>query len=95
MSDTQNDNTETLQTPADTTPTMSPAQKRFYASEEYVMAREALQQLVDNEQYDTDSDYFKSNELEFVERHLYYLSTHPTTKVDGYISNLKLMTRVR
>lgn len=71
------------------------SQKRFYASEECLTARMALQQLVDSSQYDTDSSYFEKYELGFVDRHLYYLSTHPTTLTEGYISNLKLMTRVR
>lgn len=74
---------------------MTPAQCRFYASEECISARMALQKLVDSPQYNTDSSYFDSQALGFVDRHLHYLSTHPTTLVDGYISNLKLMTRVR
>lgn len=73
----------------------APAQSRFYASEKCLTARMALQQLVDSPQYNTDSSHFDSGALGFVDRHLYYLSTHSTTLVDGYISNLKLMTRIR
>lgn len=74
---------------------MTPTQKRFYASDECISARMALQQLVDNPQFNTDSSYFSGNELGFVDRHLYYLSTHPTTRLQGYISNLRLMTRIK
>jgi hypothetical protein len=71
---------------------MSPAQKRFFASEECKEARLALQSLVDSTQHDTNSEYYRENMRRFVDRHLHYLSTHPGTKLDGYISNLKIMT---
>src|SRR4051812_10375633 len=71
---------------------MSPTQKRFYASETCNEARAQLQALVDNPKYNTDSDYYQTSSLDFVERHLYHLSTHPNTNLLGYISNLKLMT---
>lgn len=68
------------------------AQKRFYASEQCIAARKALQRMVDDQRYDTDSPYYRQNALGFIERHLHYLSTHPIVNVDGYLSNLKLMT---
>jgi hypothetical protein len=74
---------------------MTPGQKRFYASEQSRDARAALQELVDNPQYNTDSDYYSQNDRGFVDRHLHFLSTHPSTNVPGYISNLKLMTNVK
>lgn len=74
---------------------MTPSQKRFYASEQCLMARKALQDMVDSSSYNTDSDYFNGGTLGFVDRHLYYLSTHAMTNVDGYLSNLKLMTNVK
>jgi len=73
---------------------MTPTQRRFYASDDCITARMALQHLVDNPLYNTDSSYFSGNELGFVDRHLYYLSTHPTTQLTGYISNLRLMTKI-
>jgi len=72
--------------------TMTYAQQHFFASEQCATARKALQQLVDNPAYNTDSSYFKNSDLEFVDRHLYYLSTHPGVNLQGYISNLKIMT---
>jgi hypothetical protein len=80
---------------SDTDTVMTSTQRRFYASEQCLTARMALQHMVDSQQYNTGSSYFNGNELGFVDRHLYYLSTHPTTPLDGYLSNLKLMTRIR
>lgn len=80
--------------PSDT-PSLTQAQKRFYASEQCIAAREALQALVDNGQYNTDSDYYSENVRGFVDRHLHFLSTHPNASLAGYISNLKLMIRSR
>jgi predicted AlkP superfamily phosphohydrolase/phosphomutase len=67
-------------------------QKKFYSSEQYTEARAALEQLVDNPRFDTDTNVSKLIALPFVERHLHYLSTHPQVKVAGYIANLKIMT---
>ena len=89
-------NTEAEESPAilDSEALMTPAQRRFYTSEQCSEAREALQRLVDNPAYNTDSTYFSGNELAFVDRHLYYLSTHASVNLEGYISNLRLMTRI-
>ena len=74
---------------------MTLVQRRFFASEQCTVARRALQRLVDNPQYNTDSNYFKTSGLPFVDRHLHYLSMHPIVNLEGYISNLKLMTSVK
>ena len=76
-------------------PSQTLAQKRFYASEQCTIARKMLQRMVDDQRYDTDAVYYKENPLGFVERHLHYLSTHPVANIDGYLSNLKLMTQKR
>lgn len=74
---------------------LTPGQKRFYASEQSITARNALQSLVDSPQYNTDSAYYSENDRDFVDRHLHFLSTHPNTNLAGYISNLKLMTGIK
>lgn len=74
---------------------MTPTQKRFYASEYYTQARTALEAIVDSPQYDTESSYYSTSDLCFIDRHLYYLSTHPATNLIGYITNLKLMTSLK
>jgi hypothetical protein len=73
---------------------VSYAQKRFYTSELCKEARERLQDLVNSSEHDTDSTYYKEA-LAFVDRHLQYISLHPKVNLDGYISNLKLMTSVK
>jgi hypothetical protein len=73
----------------------TPGQKRFYASEQCEEARKALEQMVHSSSYNTDSTYFQGNALDFVERHLHYLSTHPAANLAGYLSNLKLMTNIK
>ena len=75
--------------------TLTPGQKRFYASTQCETARQALEDILGNPQYDTESSYFSSNDLGFIDRHLHHLSTHPSTNVTGYISNLKLMTNTK
>lgn len=77
-------------------PVMTTAQRRFYASDQCLMIRQTLQEMVDSPKYNTDSDYFsRGGTLGFVDRHLYYLSTHTSVNVVGYISNLKLMAGAR
>ncbi|HSX31552.1 MAG TPA: hypothetical protein VLE99_06580 [Candidatus Saccharimonadales bacterium] len=73
----------------------TPAQKKFYASEQCAAAREALQDMVNDQRYDTDSPYYRQNMRGFIERHLHYISTHSVVDINGYLSNLKLMTRKR
>lgn len=75
-------------------PRWSQAQAKFYASEQCLEARRAFQALVVDSDYDTNSDYFKTD-VTFIERHLDYLSRHPGLELAGYLSNLKLMTRKR
>lgn len=74
---------------------MTLVQKRFFASEQCTAARKALQRMVDNPQYNTDSSYYKVSRLQFVDRHLHYLSMNPAVGLEGYISNLKLMTSLK
>jgi len=82
-----------IDNPNESDPVLTLGQKRFYASAQCSEARIALKQMVDNPAFDTDSEYFRGSTLAFVDRHLHYLSTHPTTNLIGYLSNLRLMTR--
>jgi len=91
-SDDQTKDNKVIDSQQTTSSTYSMNQKRFYASEQCTNARLALQQLVDNPQYNTENINYSGATLSFTERHLLYLSTHPLVKIDGYISNLKLMT---
>jgi len=70
------------------------ARAKFYASERCEAARIMLDKLVHSTDYDTESTYYVDS-LEFCERHLDYLSRHPNLELNGYMSNLRLMTRKR
>lgn len=70
----------------------TPAQKRFFASDDCNEARKALGRLVENPNYRSSLARPDESTEDFVERHLQYLSRHPLVKYEGYISNLKLMT---
>jgi hypothetical protein len=73
----------------------SHAQQRYYASAACQEARDLLQALVDSLDYNTDASMLAGGRISFVERHLRHLSTYPTTSLTGYLSNLKIMTRIR
>jgi hypothetical protein len=68
------------------------AQKRFYDSDRCREARKLLQALVDSPEYSTTPSSPTGESVSFVERHLIHLSAHPRTDLDGYMSNLRLMT---
>lgn len=73
----------------------SAAQLRYYTSDQCQEARVQLEALVSNSQYNTGPLGFDQDTSSFVDRHLYYLSMHPNTKLDGYISNLKIMLNTK
>jgi hypothetical protein len=56
-----------------------------------------LEAMVDNPVYKTDSSYTPSSEdrISFVNKHLRYLSTHQKLNYQQYLSNLKLMTKIK
>lgn len=45
--------------------------------------------------YSTNSDLYPDNLIPFVDKHMNFLSTHPSTDPTQYIANLRLMTLVR
>jgi hypothetical protein len=73
----------------------------FITSEAGIRATEALNKMVMDRTYITvpsycaDSDKYADNLIPFVDKHLAYLRTHPATNPDQYLSNLRLMTRVK
>lgn len=82
---------------------MSVASKRinFTDSEEGVEVRQILKQMVLDDRYNTDSSYsanseqYPDNLIPFVDKHMNYLCAHPGTDPQHYISNLRLITRLR
>jgi hypothetical protein len=45
--------------------------------------------------YSTNSELYPDNLMPFVDKHMHYLRSHPTIDPERYLSNLRLMTRVR
>lgn len=73
----------------------------FYNSEEGVEIKLALQAMLSDTNYSTEATYSANTELHednlisFVEKHMTYLDQHPAIDARNYLSNLRLMTRIR
>jgi hypothetical protein len=73
----------------------------FFETEEGQKIQQSLIEMALSSEYNTTSSYspntkeFPDNIAPFVGRHLDYLKNHPTINPQQYISNLKLMTKVR
>ncbi|HEX7632911.1 MAG TPA: hypothetical protein VF401_01145 [Candidatus Saccharimonadales bacterium] len=77
------------------------SKRKFYDSEEAVQIKAALVALEKDANYCTEASY-SANEIDhpdssisFVDKHMHYLSEHPKVNPQYYLSNLRLMTRVR
>ena len=77
--------------------TKSLSAQRFLNSPEAQEIRETLEDMMNNPEFNTKSMYSPSagGDVLFVDKHLEYLSQHATLNVNHYLSNLRLMTRVR
>lgn len=73
----------------------------FYNSEEGQFAQAALLHMAKSDDfntrgsYSTDSALYPDNAIPFVDKHMNYLSAHPNVNIEHYISNLRLMTRIK
>ena len=73
----------------------------FFDTEEGAVIIEVLRIMSTDEAYNTASSYSSNSELypdnliPFVQKHIDYLRTHPSTDPQHYLSNLRLMTRIR
>lgn len=82
---------------------MSTVKKRvnFFESLEGLEIKRILTVMALDTAYNTDSSYSANSELypdnliPFVAKHMSYLNAHPSTDPQHYVSNLRLMTRVR
>jgi hypothetical protein len=82
---------------------MSMVRKRaaFLDSVEGAEIARTLKQMSTDERYNTkpsysaNTDVYPNNLIPFVDKHMAYLSTHPSTNPEHYIANLRLMTRLR
>lgn len=73
----------------------------FITSEEGIRITEVLTLMVSDSGYMTESSYsadsekYSDNLIPFIDKHLSYLRSHPNMNPDHYLSNLRLMTRIR
>jgi hypothetical protein len=74
---------------------------RFLDPEEAVRIEQILRSMAIDNTYNTSATYSANSELypdnliPFVDKHMKYIGTHPSIDPWHYISNLRLMTRVR
>ncbi len=71
--------------------------KKFLTSEEGDLIRQELQAMMESPLFNTASTYSPASteRLEFVDKHMDYLSKHPSVNCNHYLSNLRLMTRMK
>lgn len=73
----------------------------FFTTEVGIEIRNMLQAMNRDESYNTESGYSSNSELypdhliPFVEKHMDYIRNHPSTDPHHYLSNLRLMTKIR
>ncbi|HUP26214.1 MAG TPA: hypothetical protein VM124_01040 [Candidatus Limnocylindrales bacterium] len=73
----------------------------FLQSEAGDKARKALYLMASDDAYNTRASYiadgtdYPDNLIPFVDKHMNYLNTHPSIDVGQYLSNLRLMVRIR
>jgi hypothetical protein len=76
-------------------------QADFVDSEEGQQIKRELLAMLQNEQYSTESSYSTNGDLypdnlrPFIDKHMHYLTSHPSVDPAHYLANLRLITRVR
>jgi len=82
---------------------MSTTKKRsdFLTTEEGIYAKKTLIHMMSDEKYNTKASYsadavkYPNNLIPFVDKHIKYLIEHQSVNLDHYLSNLRLMTRLK
>lgn len=73
----------------------------FFETAEGVQVMVMLRAMAEDTAYNTESSYsantglYPDHLIPFVNKHMEYLRTHPSTDPDHYLANLRLMTRFR
>jgi hypothetical protein len=73
-------------------------QEAFFKSEAAITAKLELKVMANDPQYNTRGTFsakHASHTIPFVERHMKYLSEHPKLDTQHYLSNLRLMTKIK
>jgi len=78
---------------------LSPNQykQQFITSSLAATIKDELEDMEQDAAYYTQTSYSAMQECDvtFTEKHYTYMSTHPSVKPNEYMSNLRLMTKVR
>jgi hypothetical protein len=82
---------------------MATVKKRinFYESIEGVRVKQLLTTMVSDDTFNTapsysaDIEVYPNNLIPFIDKHMRYLSSHPSVNAGYYVSNLRLMTRIK
>ncbi len=82
---------------------MAAAKKRinFLDSEEATEVEHSLRLMAEDSTYNTAPSYsantvqYPYHSIPFVDKHMSYLSKHPSVDPSHYLANLRLMTRIR
>jgi len=71
--------------------------QKFLDSKQAEDIRETLIEMMNDPNFNTESLYSTAagEKQLFVDKHLRYLSLHTNLNTDHYLSNLRLMTRIR
>lgn len=77
------------------------SQRKFLDSPEGQLLKQALSSMERDATYNTNSSYiangikYPGNNISFADKHMQYLLEHPKLEPHHYLSNLKLMTRIK
>lgn len=73
----------------------------FAISEEGIATKQMLQSMEADAGFNTTGGYsadtstYPDNKIPFVDKHMKYLSEHQAVDLQHYLSNLRLMTRIK
>lgn len=73
----------------------------FFETDEGIEAKQVLKAMALDATYNTQSSYnsndtlYPGHQMSFVDKHMSYLRAHPATDPTQYLSNLRLMTRIK
>ena len=75
--------------------------KYLLTPEEVERVENELRKMLEDDNFNTLSSYIASTEvysdhkIPFVQKHMAYLRSHPKVNPDQYLSNLRMMTKIR
>ena len=73
------------------------SRQKFLASDEAELIRVDLKKMTKDPCFNTKSMYSAASvdDVTFVEKHMKYLADHPKLNPQQYLSNVRLMTRIK